>query len=111
MTDHIIEELKRYAQIIEHDGIETQEIYELMGLLYKTIGVLKEQDEKIEESDRFISLMCGKCVYKQDDKAILQKMKCCANCEYSWQQECSLSSESKNQCLENESYSLWGLKK
>ena len=68
MTDHIIEELKRYAYIIEHDGIETQEIYELMGLLYKTIGVLKEQDKKIEESDRFISLMCGKCAYKQDDK-------------------------------------------
>ena len=41
----------------------------------------------------------------------IEKMKCCANCEYSWQQECSLSSESKNQCLENESYSLWGLKK
>lgn len=69
MTDHIIEELKRYAQIIEHDGIETQEIYELMGLLYKAIGVMKEQDKKIKESDRFISLMCGKCAYKQDDKA------------------------------------------
>ena len=41
----------------------------------------------------------------------IEKMKCCANCEYSWQQECSLSSESKTQCLENESYLLWGLKK
>ena len=71
MTDHIIEELKRYAHIIEHGGIDTQEIYELMGLLYRAIGVMKEQDKKIEESDRFISLMCGKCVYKQDDKAKL----------------------------------------
>ena len=44
-------------------------------------------------------------------KAMIEKMKCCANCEYSWQQECSLSSESKTQCLENESYLLWGLKK
>ena len=44
-------------------------------------------------------------------ESAIEKMKCCANCEYSWQQECSLSSESKTQCLENESYLLWGLKK
>ena len=111
MTDHIIEELKRYAQIIEQDGIETQEIYELMGLLYKAIGILKEQDKKIEESDRFISLMCGKCAYKQDDKAMIEKMKCCGNCDNLWQEECSLSPESKNKCLENKSYLFWELKK
>ena len=44
-------------------------------------------------------------------ESAIEKMKCCANCEYSWQQECSLSSENKSQCLKNESYSLWGLKK
>ena len=45
-------------------------------------------------------------------KAMIEKMKCCANCEYAWQGECSsLSPESKKQCLENESYPLWRLKK
>ena len=42
----------------------------------------------------------------------IEKMKCCANCEYAWQGECSsLSPESKKQCLGNESYPLWRLKK
>ena len=42
----------------------------------------------------------------------IEKMKCCANCEYAWQGECSsLSPKSKKQCIENESYPLWRLKK
>ena len=54
---------------------------------------------------------------KAKDKAIeaqknmIEKMKCCANCDNLWQEECSLSPESKNKCLENKSYLLWELKK
>ena len=70
---------------------------------------IKAKDKEIEEANRFISLMCGKCAYKQD--SVIEAMKCCGNCEYAWQGECSLSSESKNQCFGNESYSLWRLKK
>ena len=42
---------------------------------------IKAKDKEIEEADRFISLMCGKCAYKQDDKAMIEKMKCCGNCD------------------------------
>ena len=54
---------------------------------------------------------------KAKDKAIeaqknmIEKMKCCGNCDNLWQEECSLSPESKNKCLENKSYLLWELKK
>lgn len=72
---------------------------------------IKAKDKEIEEASRFISLMCGKCAYKQDDKAMIEKMKCCGNCDNLWQEECSLSPESKNKCLENKSYLLWELKK
>ena len=72
---------------------------------------IKAKDKEIEEANRFISLMCGKCAYKQDDKAMIEKMKCCGNCDNLWQEECSLSPESKNQCLKNKNYLLWELKK
>ena len=44
-------------------------------------------------------------------EAMIEKMKCCGNCDNLWQEECSLSPESKNKCLENKSYLLWELKK
>ena len=67
--------------------------------------------ELVEEIDGLQSLSDSQQQLISWMDSAIEKMKCCANCEYSWQQECSLSSESKNQCLENESYSLWGLKK
>ena len=67
--------------------------------------------ELVEEIDGLQSLSDFQRQPKSCMDSAIEKMKCCANCEYSWQQECSLSSESKTQCLENESYLLWGLKK
>ena len=67
--------------------------------------------ELVEEIDGLQSLSDFQQQQISCMESAIEKMKCCANCEYSWQQECSLSSESKTQCLENESYLLWGLKK
>ena len=67
--------------------------------------------ELVEEIDGLQSLNDFQQQQISCMESAIEKMKCCANCEYSWQQECSLSSESKTQCLENESYLLWGLKK
>ena len=39
---------------------------------------IKAKDKEIEEANRFISLMCGKCAYKQD--SVIEAMKCCGNC-------------------------------
>lgn len=110
MTDYIIEELKKYAHIIEHEGIETKQIYELNGLIYKTIGVLKKQDKEIERLDKaakdkyeyhteLIGKWAGECKDKNDEieslrslndfqqqqiscmESDIDKMKCCGNCD------------------------------
>ena len=67
--------------------------------------------ELAEEIEALQSLSDFQRQQKSCMDSAIEKMKCCANCEYSWQQECSLSSESKKQCYENESYPLWRLKK
>ena len=67
--------------------------------------------ELVEEIDGLQSLSDFQQQQISCMESDIEKMKCCANCEYAWQGECSLSSESKTQCLENESYLLWGLKK
>ena len=68
--------------------------------------------ELVEEIDGLQSLSDFQQQQISCMESTIEKMKCCANCEYAWQGECSsLSPESKNQCFGNESYSLWGLKK
>ena len=67
--------------------------------------------ELAEEIEALQSLSDFQRQQKSCMDSAIEKMKCCANCEYAWQGECSLSSESKNQCFGNESYSLWRLKK
>ena len=68
--------------------------------------------ELVEEIDGLQSLSDFQQQQISCMESAIEKMKCCANCEYAWQGECSsLSPESKKQCYENESYLLWGLKK
>ena len=67
--------------------------------------------ELVEEIDDLQSLSYFQQQQISCMESDIEKMKCCANCEYAWQGECSLPPESKNQCFGNESYSLWGLKK
>ena len=67
--------------------------------------------ELAEEIEALQSLSDFQRQQKSCMDSAIEKMKCCANCEYAWQGECSLSPESKNQCFGNESYSLWRLKK
>ena len=67
--------------------------------------------ELVEEIDGLQSLSDFQQQQISCMESDIEKMKCCANCEYAWQGECSLSPESKKQCYENESYPLWRLKK
>ena len=67
--------------------------------------------ELAEEIEALQSLSDFQRQQKSCMDSAIEKMKCCANCEYAWQGECSLSPESKNQCLENKCYLLWELKK
>ena len=80
---------------------------------------LQEEYQKLKDSHSSTLILLGGEIMRSKAKdkkiaeleAMIEKMKCCANCEYSWQQECSLSPESKNRCLDNKGYSLWELKK
>ena len=68
--------------------------------------------ELVEEIEVLQSLSDSQQIQISWMDSDIEKMKCCANCEYAWQGECSfLSPESKIQCFENESYPLWRLKK
>ena len=65
--------------------------------------------EVLKEDKRQICKQAAHIIAELDKQ--IEKMKCCGNCDNLWQEECSLSPESKNKCLENKSYLLWELKK
>ena len=67
--------------------------------------------ELVEEIDGLQSLSDSQQQLISWMDSAIEKMKCCGNCDNLWQEECSLSPESKNKCLENQSYLLWELKK
>jgi hypothetical protein len=75
---------------------------------YMIYALCDELREESEAKDKLIEELRRKCETYESD---IEKMKCCGNCEHAWQGECSLSPESKNQCLENKCYLLWELKK
>lgn len=66
----MIDEILKYANIIENDGIEYEELIKICNLLYKIVGELKENDKKISAQTMQISWLNG--IVKTQENKVLQ---------------------------------------
>ena len=103
---HIIGELAEEIERLDKAAKDKYEYHaELIG---KWAGECEDKDDEIDSLQSLNDFQQQQIRCMQSD---IEKMKCCGNCDNLWQEECSLSPESKNKCLENKSYLLWELKK
>lgn len=69
-----IDEILKYASIIENDGIEYEDLIKVCRLLYKIVGELKENNKKIDAQTIQISHL-NEIVKTQEDSILQLKTK------------------------------------